>query len=642
MLNFCENSLIMTPTELTEVLKQNISLQLRHANYDRCIEVRKFAKMITTATGQEDAVTRYRRFEEDELKDQRIRLYNSLTKLALARPRKYWKRMHRVEGIRRTFKVEKSQEKALTEIQNSLYNFAPGESLEQWLNRTVEYYGVIDPNAWIVFERNDIRNIEGVQVKTTVYPVVFSCENVLNFQKKFGVLEWLIVRAQRFERIVQNGVAKDEILEDFILYAPGIIVRMREVSTNISIEPKEVEVSIPMYFGAQSLIDPTGRSGDMNTPSAAKVKNFYLLVQENGTTEVPADCVGVYFDEVSGQETHVPWFDPAENVFNDLIHEKSVADTLLTVYAYPKETVYTKPCKFKHPEMGECIGGFYNDIHDREHTCASCGGTGRMAGFTTEQARVELILPDDPNDLIELSKLSHTEVPDISLLTWLDNKLERTEARIISAVFDSGLVQRPTNTTIKTATEVNSIMEGISDVLAPFGAKISRLYELCFRVYGQYVNIFIDVDHSFPEDLKIEMLPDMVDSFNEMKTAGVGYEATVAQRIRIFQKLFEGNPEIQSQIAARYKFLPFDDKSAEQQAVIISNLATKDPTRVLWTYWKDIFMEIETEYPKFHEMAYKMQQEIVSKKVDEFTLRIVEETIDQGVPSFNEPVDDNI
>ena len=632
----------MNEQALIDLLTNNISLGLRHANYERCIEVKAFAKMISTGKDQGEELTRYRRFEEDDLKDQRIRLYNSLTKYALARPRKYWKRMYRIEGIRRTFKVDRSAEKTLTEIQNQLYNFMPGEALEQWLNRTLEYYGVTDPNAWIVYERADRKNIEGTPIQTTTYPVIFSCENVVNFQKSFGYLDWLIVRNVRFERVVIGGAAQDALMEDFYLYVPGAIVRMREASEKSQPEFDEKEVTIPMYWGVQSTTDPTGKSGNMPShQSSQKAKRFFLKTIPNGTTEVPAECVGVYFDEVADQSCFVPWFDPAENVFNDLIHEKSIADTLLTVYAYPKVTEYTKPCRFKHDTMGECVHGYYNDIRDLEHLCGSCNGTGEMQGFTTEQAKVKLIMPDGAtsSDLIELSKLSHEQEINIEFLKWLDGKIDRTEARIMAAVFDTGLVQKPTNTAEKTAAEINSLMEGIADVLAPFGGGMSKHYELAFRVSGQYRGITIDVDHSFPESLQIELLPDAVSSFDAIKTAGVGYEAIVAKRKHIFQKLFEGNPEIQNTIAARYVHKPWDDKTDEQLAQILAGLSSSDPLKVQWTYWREIFLEIESADPLFHQKTYKMQQDIVAEKVLEFIARIEVEQIEpQNAPNFNEPV----
>lgn len=613
-----------------QILTENITGQLRHANYDRTIAVKKFAKMISTGEGQDDEVTRYRRWEEDALKEQRKRLYNPLTKYALARPRKYWKRMSRIEGIRRT--VKSSNEKTLKIIQDQFYNFMPGESLEQWQNRNLEYLGVTDPNAWILYERRDARNTQGQITNTKVYPVIFGSENVLNFQRSYGVLDWVLFRTIEYERTYNRGSYVEKMLEDFFLYFPGGLIRAREVSEKRNIEPGETLVEIPVYSPADFIINPAMPSEVKQIVAVGqeKTRSFYIRTIENGTTEVPAECAGVYFDEVTGQRTFVPWFDPAEDVFRDLIHEKSVADVLLTVYAYPKEWVYTKACNHRHHTLGECVRGFYNDIQDDEHRCHSCKGTGRMAGFTTEQAKIELVLPEGATQdtLLELQRLSFTQPIDISLLQWVDEKIERSVARIMSAVFDSGLVQRADNTRIETAAEVNSIIEGISDVLAPFGAVDCRHFELAHRVAAQYMGIEIEVDKSYPEDLRVELLPDMVDGFEKIKMAGVGYEAMAAQRKRIFQKTFEGKPTIQAQIEARYKFKPFDDKSEQQAAMIVNGLATKDPVRVLWTYWLTIFDEIEMEDPEFHMKEYKLQKEIVDRKVAEVAERIQIEQID--------------
>ena len=70
----------MTEQELINLLTDNIQFQLRHANYTRAVEIRNFSRMIATGEGQDEEVTRYRRFEDETLKKQRKRLYNPLTK----------------------------------------------------------------------------------------------------------------------------------------------------------------------------------------------------------------------------------------------------------------------------------------------------------------------------------------------------------------------------------------------------------------------------------------------------------------------------------------------------------------------------------------------------------------------------------
>lgn len=590
--------------------------------------------MISASVGWEDEVTRYRRFEVDELKAQRIRLHNPPTKSALAAPRRYFKRMPRVEGIRRTFTVEKSNEKALTELQNDFYNFMPGESLEQYQNRMLEFYGVNDPNAWIIAERKDVRNVENTIIKTTVYPVVYGCEDVLNFNRTFGTLNWVLVRATELQSTATKSGRIDQIIENYYLYAPGYIVQAREVGEKTVMEKGDVEMNIPVY--------PSG-SGEEAEHSVVraiqyvgqpKERKFYVRVKTNGTKEVPGDCVGVFYDETTGSMgSYVTWFDAAVDDFKDLIRYKSTADVLLATHAYPHTWEFAPKCHERHVDLGECEYGYYNGIRDSEHKCHNCNGTGIPANFTTEQAKVMLILPEEgQKELLKLAELSHTQEIKIDLLEWIDLKVEKTTAKIMNTLFGSGLFQRPTNSATKTATEVNTLTDGISDVLAPFGAVESRHFELFYRVGAQYRGFELDVDKSYPDDLQIETLGDLVAGFNDIKTAGVGYEAMVAQRNRVFQKQFEGNPGIQKQIAARYKFKPFDDKTEAQEAMIIAGLSPTDDTRILWAYWLQIFQEIDNKYPYFHEMAYDLQKQKVAEEVAAIKATIQEPQID----SFNQ------
>ena len=628
----------MTPDQLLQILIENISFQIRHANYDRCIEVKRTAKMISAAVGWEEEVTRYRRFEVDELKAQRIRLHNPPSKSALAAPRRYFKRMPRVEGIRRTFTVDKANKQALTELQSDFYNFMPGESLEQWQNRTLEYLGVNDPNAWIIAERKDTRNVEGTITKTTVYPVVYGCEDVLNFKRTFGVLDWIIVRATEIQSVGTKSGRIDQIIENYYLYAPGYIVQAREVGEKTVIEKGDQEVMIPVYPMSDGQESKNSVVRAIEYIGQPKERKFYVRVKTNGTNEVPADCAGVYYDESTGRmESYVPWFDAATDDFKDLIRYKSTADVLLATHAYPHTWEFAPKCHERHVDLGECEYGYYNGIRDSEHKCSNCNGTGIPANFTTEQAKVMLILPEEgQKELLKLAELSHTQEIKIDLLEWIDLKVEKTTAKIMNTLFGSGLFQRPTNSATKTATEVNTLTDGISDVLAPFGAVESRHFELFYRVGAQYRGFELDVDKSYPDDLQIETLGDLVAGFNDIKTAGVGYEAMVAQRNRVFQKQFEGNPGIQKQIAARYKFKPFDDKTEAQEAMIIAGLSPTDDTRILWAYWLQIFQEIDNKYPYFHEMAYDLQKQKVAEEVSAIKATIQEPQIDsfnQGAPA---------
>lgn len=620
MPTFVANCTTMYEQEFLNLLLENIQFQLRHPHYQRTLDVRKFCQMIITGEGQDDEVTRARRFESEPLKSQRIRLYNPITKYVLARPRKYWKRLGSVEGIRR--KETAPDENAVMELRDAFHRFMPGQTLEMWLNEKLEYLGVTDPNAWIVYERRDKRDVQGMITETTVYPWIVSCSDAVNFSYEYGELKWFLARTMVMETVVANGVRKDRMLENYYLYAPGIIVRAREIGDNTVREAGEEIQTVEVYPAAPE------KGWDESAPPVyfgeKKARNFYIKIIENDTTEVPACIAGAYFDEKTMQQSRVPWFDPAEHILKDLIRDKSALDVTKTVHTYPRRYEFVKPCRFTDENGNVCVRGYLNDMRTHDNICPACHGSGKAANFSTEQEVLQFVMPDALEDMVELSKLAFTETIDTAFVDFLVRQIELGEKRTMAAVFDSGLYQAPDQTQTRTATEIDAVMTGISDVLQPFARQISLHYELAYRVGAQYRNIAgFEVDHSYPDELDIATVSELVESFGQIKEKGVGYEVLAAQRKRIQEKTFEGNPEEQQWIAARYAWLPFDDKSPEDVAMILAARSPLDDARVLRENWLEIFREIREETPAFPAMAYAMQKQIVDTKVQEFKGRIL-------------------
>lgn len=617
-------------------LIESIQFQVRHSGYDRSIEVRNFAHMVSTGRGQDDEITRYRRYEADELKAQRKRLYNPLTKYAISRPRKQFKKVARVEGIRRNIEATDTTKLAL--LNETFGQFEPGMSLEAWLIKSLEFYGVTDPNAWIICERFDQRGQDGAITKITPYAFTVPSVDALDFARdNAGNLSYFLARTISIENVVEHAQRVEKVLENYYLYYPGGIARAREIGKNTEQEADETKVFIEVFPPAMP-----EKSGKKDTISlASKVKReFYVKSIENGTTEVPAICAGVYMDEVSGiKNVFVPWFDPAEHELKDLIRWKSTNDVISALHAYPKRWEFEKECAFQN-EIGQCQEGYLGGMVDKEHICPNCKGTGFPANFTTEQASVKLLLPADADAqerILDLSKLSFVEPIDTAILELLDTRIERTERRILEAVFDSGLYQRPEGTTTKTATEVHSVMEGISDVLKPFCNLVSRAWELFYRVGAQYLEFEIKVDHEFPEDLQIQSLSDEVAVFNEMKDAGLGYDVLEPQRLRILSKVTEGNAVMRENVEAKFRHEPFAGKTPELVAQILAERSPVDPDRVLWENFEAIFTEVFNQQPEFYKMQFEAQKALVSQKTEEYKQRVIVAVQPEPViPNFNE------
>lgn len=587
------------------MLLDHIQLQLRHKHYDRTLAVREFSHQIVTGENQGKIIERYRRSESEDLKKQRIRLTNTLTKYAISRPRKYWKKIARVEGIN-VDHTSKDKER-IGDLHATFKNFQDGRDLIQYLNWKLEFLGVTDPNAWVIYERLDTRDAEDQVAKVRVYPFVVPCEDVLNFDYKFGELEWIVVRTKTLETTFTKGAKVEAWLEDFYLYAPGFLIRAREVGKKT--KPEKDEKPVKVRVGG-----------------AGPTKTFLFSAFQNGTTEVPALPVGAYQDEKTEQQSFVPWFDPAEHVLCDLIRDKSFLDVTKTVHAFPKRWEYVRPCTYESKEAGgKCERGFLSG--DLTKRCPACGGSGKSPTFQTEQSVLQLAMPKgDLKDLLELSRLSHMESPSIDLPKWLAEQVAEAERRVMNAVFNSGIIEKASGQADKTATQTNYEYEDIYDVLEPFAATISRHYELAYRVAAQYMTVpDFTVSHRFPKDFKLKTLDDLLTELEKMKSSGAGFDAIRSVRLQIIEKQHEDEPQSVARIIARYDWLPFDDKSESEVAMILAGRSPLDFQRVLRENWLEIFVEIEHENdsPQFFELEHDRQKKIVEEKVAEFKARII-------------------
>jgi len=105
--------------------------------------------------------------------------------------------------------------------------------------------------------------------------------------------------------------------------------------------------------------------------------------------------------------------------------------------------------------------------------------------------------------------------------------------------------------------------------------------------------------------------------------------------LAIIEKQNEDNPQIVAAILARYDFLPFDDKSEEEVAQILSVRSPVDDQRVLRENWLEIFIEIENEniIAPFYLMTYEKKKAVVQAKVDQFKSKIVQ----AGAPDQEDP-----
>lgn len=626
----------MDEQTLVDLLIQNIQYQLRHPHYDRTIEVRKFARRMITGLDQGAEITKYRRGEDKELKDQREHLTNTLTKYSLNRLRKYLKKVANVKGVKSTYTTKNKA--VLQKMHDQFERFFMGYDLRGFLTWKLEYFNSNDPNGWIIYEREDIRDAEGGITKTEVYPFIVSCVDALNFEYRRGTLQWLIVRQVEIETTFPDGTRRDTALETYYLYAPGVHIRLREVGELTLPEQQETLLPIEVIGSLEVQKDPA--SGLLTTVASGgkKKRDFLLTVLQNGTTEVPALRCGAYVDDQTEQMTYVAWFDPAEHVLQDLIKTKMFSDVDQVLNNFRKRAEFVRGCKYVDPvDRLPCSQGFLG--RDPNRKCPSCNGTGQGPNFTSDQQILQIVWPEGakPEELVDLAKLSFTEDPQVEFSKWLHELVDIVDERVMKAVLAAGVLEQATGKMTDLATPWNYAYQDLNDWLRYFATCISQHYELAYRVSAQYrgVEDYVGRDE-YPEDFKMQQLNTMLDTFQKMRTAGVGYGAMKGLRRDIFEKQYQNDPVAALREEARYEWLPFDDKSETEVAMIMAALSPSDYFRVLRTYWLEIFNEIEKEdkeiagaddnpndsRPEFYQLTRALQKAVVDRKVKEYTARI--------------------
>lgn len=638
----------MDETQLLAILTENISFQLRHAHYERTVEVGHDCHMFTTGKGQDKEVLKYRRFEAEPLKAQRLRLNNPATPTVISEA-DILNRLTRVDGVRRELVAATEKEKQ--ELETALWEaFLPGVGLEAWLIGKVRHLTKNDPNAWILYDRNDRRRPDGEIERTNLRPAIFRSIDVLNFgMDSDGIPSWVLFRDFRMEYKIEGGLRRDVQLETYYMYDTTRVIKAREIGAQTVMMEGEMLIEVDVYpvfqspemqadggFQYQNAILPT---------SEKKRKAFYISTIEHGAGEVPAFCVGAYPDEETNEESYVSWFWDGRFVLKDVIRDKQMLDVAIVMQAFRRRSEFSPACEYETENHERCEKGWIYAGEHGKSRCPSCQGSGLRANFNTEQEVLRLAMPEGlkPDELLELSKLAFEEPTDTALLEWFDSQLEKHKVRFSDAVLGRETSTKPTGASTDTATAILKKTDAQADILRASALVVCQGIELAFRVLANYREYGpITVNYSYPEKIDMLTLEQEVANFSVIQQVDI-YEAKVHQRHRILAKQFEGEPETHKRIVARYAWLPFDDKSPEQQAQIISILSPTDSNAILWAYWKQIFQEIEVETPNFHLLKYEQQKAIVEAKVAEYRGRIELAGADVMVePNFNEPQNDGI
>lgn len=581
----------MEPLAAIGLTENIISNDIRHQDYERTVKVAKWARAIVTGKGQDDMVTRFRKRESEELKKQRIEQYSPLTPVPSGQVMSIYGKVRRTDGIKEVISHPVSETEA--EVKRVISRFFANGHLSEYLYDKSLYYNFIDPNAFLIVEKEMTFDREGVVTNVNSYPFEVRSDQVVNYEYKNGLLQWLMIDQKRTE--VVNGV--NVTLSDYYFYTAGITLHYQEYSE---------DQAAPELEGYERVT-----LGDTDT------RFFVWRLYETGTTETPAIRFGVYLDPQTDGRTCITPLHFAEYVYQDLIEDKSLFDLTKKLHTFPQKYFYAPICEYERDGLTRCDSGFCYDHKQEKHIeCPSCHGTG-LAYHTTEQQGIGLAMPQNKEEFVSLSELAHyVQLPDW-LPRWYTEQLNELCNRIMTAIFSDELQKSDNMTETATAHLLN--LDKIYDRLEPFSTGISAMYEKAVRVTGQYLGVNqLEVSHKFPTDYGMENERQLFEKLRLAIDSNAPAGVVDAIKRQILKKTYKNTPEQVDRILAYDRWKPFKNHPPEMISMILMDRSPSDFDRVLYENFSRIIeLTEEATANLFHRMNYEMQREQLQRSVEQ-------------------------
>lgn len=577
-----------------------------HPYYDETVKKAKFLKQIMTGDDQRELLIRYKDKEDDEQKDQRVKVTNSRTQYASGRVWSVFSEVQRSDNVVEVIKYEEDNEAAkskLGEIHARLKRFHGHQSAIQYLYEALRRLNFYDPNAFIVINFTDFDYLKG---KTEyVYPVEVYSHQAVKYEYSNGILVYLFFYQDYTYTAIENDKQVEKVAKKWYMYAEDLIFEFIEVPEDkIDREPQP---------GYDVILIPKEHNDKGQPNKDMKPVEYHWIQYDTASKQIPVFQAGYLKSAKHEGKIFESPLAPAEKLFHDLIFTKSEYDLAKAMHWFYQKFIYAPPCEYKHHELGQCHSGYFED----GTVCPNCDGTG-MEIHRTVQDVIAVRMPHSFEEIVPLTNMVHYENIDISIGEHLKQDFRDLEKDIFKAVFNSQAFDR--SEIQVTATEKNLDLRAVKNALVDFGDHISRVYTYTVKQTA----IFLDndegliVQHKHPRDFKFESIDELIVRRQNAINASAPYEVIRQIDLALMEMQHQDDPEAIEMMEAVERHKPFREKSEQERMFVLSQLAKTDFHRVLWTYFEDIMRdaaEASTQVP-FYMLPFDRQRVLVEQAVE--------------------------
>lgn len=578
-----------------------------HGKKSKAAEYAVWLGRMVSGEDHEEWLDNIRPLETDEEKKTRRHVYRSMTKSVIQPIQAFCRKIYRTDG--RIFHIEHKDEVSKGNIYMALAEFHGGQTAYQYLADNQIDAEFNDPNGYLLIGKSTSVDETGNVDSVTTFPIEIPSSEIAKKEIVNGLTKWLI-RRQSFKE--PSGL----VLSVYTVYAAGMVVVARQIGES---GPKFDEGATDQF--AQQL----GRE-----------KYAISYFADTGSIEFPGAPWGAYYSR--SRSMYVAPLDPASDLLNEAVKGKSIFDICMDKHVFPRRYEFQTTCEYKDPASGAiCNDGYLGFDIDGEKPieCPKCAGTGKNRP-RSENNVVSVELPpfDHANEIFKLADLYHYESVDLKTVEMMYQRLQDIRVEVPLAVFSSQMENQAATAT--TATEINYQGEVINNRVYPLAEKCSRLMELIGRVTAQYMGYYdAKISHSFPENLKLETLSELINRLKSAKDAGANAETIFAIQCEIAEKTNAGSQQLIQRMKTFERLKPWRSLDPAQAMAIYQMRANNDTDRVLYENWDKVKEIVTQKYPAFFNMDYDEQLNILNDVAAELSQNIIYATMEAPeIPSF--------
>ena len=458
----------------------------------------------------------------------------------------------------------------------------------------------LDPNAWIRIGWDRFDN----KIETaTAAPSVIWSSRALNWEIKNGNPEWLVTTTGEM-----NVAIPDKKLKTVAADIESLI--------KDSVSSKE---EIFTYFGRNANITAkiVERQNE-NTIEIATGVYYEIQITEHKRDFILFKRAGYIRDTETYNETFVSYYDAAIGDLKELVQTGSEFNISKKRLAFPKSYEAFPECP-----VTECDKGI---ITGTENSCKVCSGTGFIMSKNTGLSVTQYALAEDPSLQIDPSKLAYTQPIPIDGIKFQYELIQNGIKAAIESVYNpDALIQ---TTFAKTATESELNSQNPKDVLYQYAKAVSDMYVFLYKSIAAAMQLDkgFTVEMIAKSDFNFRTLGQSIAELTQLST--VGAMSLVEQTVSdIIDLEFQGSRQKLERAKVLNKFQPFIGKTPDQVNLLINSQNVLRSTKVLYIYFHQIFLELETENKDFYQIGYANQVKLVNEKVSDIIRELGNETI---------------